>query len=121
MSRASVLVAVASLVVASGAAAADAARGRTLYETRCFVCHGVDANRIGPAHAGVFGRRAGAVPGYDYSPALRAATIVWDARTLDAWLADPERTIPGQKMGVSIGNAEDRADLIAYLRSLPAR
>ena len=96
----------------------DAARGAQLYEARCGGCHGADANRVGPAHRGVFGRRAGAVPGFDYSPALRASRLIWDARTLDAWLADPEATIPGQAMGYRVGDARDRADLIAYLREL---
>jgi len=61
---------------------------------------------------------AGAAAGFDYSPALRASRIVWDDRTLDAWLADPERTIPGQAMGYRVDDARDRADLIAYLRHL---
>lgn len=101
-----------------GDTAGDAARGAQLYEPRCGGCHSADANRIGPAHRGVFGRRAGTVAGFDYSPALRASTLVWDARTLDAWLADPERTIPGQSMGYRVDDARDRADLIAYLRDL---
>lgn len=96
----------------------DAARGAQLYEARCGGCHGADANRVGPAHRGVFGRRAGTATGFDYSPALRASRLVWDARTLDAWLADPERTIPGQAMGYRVDDARDRADLIAYLREL---
>jgi cytochrome c len=101
-----------------GETAGDAARGARLYEARCSGCHSADANRVGPAHRGVFGRRAGAAAGFDYSPALRASRIVWDDRTLDAWLADPERTIPGQAMGYRVDDARDRADLIAYLRHL---
>lgn len=58
------------------------------------------------------------MPGFDYSPALRASRIVWSAQTLDAWLADPERLIPGQRMNYSVPQAADRADLIAYLRAL---
>lgn len=96
----------------------DDARGARLYESRCGGCHSADANRTGPAHRGIFGRRAGTVPGFDYSPALRASRLVWDARTLEAWLADPERTIPGQAMGYRVDDARDRADLIAYLRDL---
>jgi cytochrome c len=101
-----------------GEAAGDAARGARLYERRCGGCHSVDANRVGPAHRGIFGRRAGTAAGFDYSPALRASRLVWNARTLDAWLADPERTIPGQAMGFRVDDVEDRADLIAYLRQL---
>ncbi|MEW5880584.1 MAG: c-type cytochrome [Pseudomonadota bacterium] len=96
----------------------DAVRGAQLYEARCGGCHSADASRVGPAHRGVFGRRAGTAAGFDYSPALRASRLVWDARTLDAWLADPERTIPGQAMGYRVDDARDRADLIAHLREL---
>jgi cytochrome c len=103
-------------LAAASAQAADAQRGKALYETRCIACHSIDANRVGPAHRGVFGRKAGAAKDFDYSPALRKASVVWDARTLDLWLADPERLIPGQRMGYSVSEAADRADLIAYLR-----
>jgi cytochrome c len=103
-------------LAAASAQAADAQRGKVLYETRCIACHSIDANRIGPAHRGVFGRKAGAAKGFEYSPALRKASVVWDARTLDLWLADPERLIPGQRMGYSVSEAADRADLITYLR-----
>lgn len=94
----------------------DPARGAQLYETRCGGCHSVDSHRIGPLHKGVFGRRAGGAAGFDYSPALRSSRLVWNERSLDDWLADPERTIPGQGMGFRVEQPQDRADLIAYLR-----
>ena len=101
---------------AQGAQPGDAQRGRELYESRCIACHSFDANRVGPLHRGVFGRRAGSVSDYDYSPALKKAGITWSERTLDAWLADPEKTVPGQKMGYRVEVPADRVDLIAYLR-----
>ena len=107
--------------IACVAHGADAERGRMLYDSRCIGCHSLDANRVGPAHRGVFGRKAGAAEDYDYSPALRNARLVWDARTLDRWLADPERLVPGQRMGYSVAEPADRADLIAYLREQSAR
>lgn len=114
--------AAALLLVAAGAqaqpAGGDAARGRTLYESRCIACHSADAHRVGPAHKGVVGRKAGGAAGYDYSPALAASKVRWDARTLEAWLTDPERLIPGQKMGYRVEAQQDRTDLIAYLASL---
>jgi cytochrome c len=97
----------------------DAGRGQSLYESRCTACHSVDQNRVGPAHQGVFGRRAGQAPGYVYSSALKSSRLVWSDKTLEAWLANPERLIPGQKMGYSVTEAKDRADLIAYLKQLP--
>ena len=66
-------------------------------------------------HRGVFGRRAGSAAGYDYSPALKAAAIVWDAASLDAWLTNPEALVPGQRMGYSVPEARDRDDLLAFL------
>jgi len=107
--------------IACVAHGADAERGRMLYDSRCAGCHSLDANRVGPAHRGVFGRQAGAAQDYDYSPALRNAHLVWDARTLDRWLANPEQVVPGQRMGYSVAEAADRADLIAYLREQSAR
>jgi cytochrome c len=96
---------------------ADAARGKQLYESRCIGCHSIDENRVGPAHKGVFGRKAGAVKGYDYSPALKSSKVLWNERTLDRWLAGPEAVIPGQRMGFSVPAQADRADIIEYLRT----
>jgi cytochrome c len=97
--------------------AADATRGGELYESRCSGCHSLDHDRIGPRHRGVVGRKAGSVAGFDYSPALRGSRIVWDAQTLDAWLAAPERLIPGQRMNYSVPGPADRAALIDYLKA----
>ena len=94
----------------------DPQRGAALYEARCGGCHSLDANRIGPLHQGVFGRRAGSVADYGYSDALRASIIVWNEHTLDAWLRDPQALIPGQKMGYALQSAAERADIIAWLR-----
>jgi cytochrome c len=106
-----------AIVATSAASAADVARGRELYESRCIGCHSIEANRVGPAHRGLFGRRAGGVKDFEYSPALAGATLLWDERTLDRWLANPEQLLPGQRMNYSVPESVDRADLIAYLRS----
>jgi cytochrome c len=99
--------------------AADATRGKELYESRCAGCHSLDQDRIGPRHRGLIGRKAGAVPGFEYSSALRASRIVWSSQTLDAWLSNPERLIPGQRMNYSVADAADRAALVAYLEAEP--
>jgi cytochrome c len=117
---AALLAGIAALV-AGTVSAGDAARGKTLYESRCIACHSLDANRVGPRHRGVYGRRAGAIADYDYSAALKGAKIVWTDEALERWLADPERVAPGQKMGYSIGERVDRDDVIAYLKSPAAR
>ena len=107
-----------ALAAMPAAAGQDAGRGELLYEQRCSACHSLDADRTGPHHRGVFGRRAGSVGGFAYSSALQRANIVWDRDTLDAWLGNPEVLIPGQRMGYSVENATDRDDIIAYLRQV---
>ena len=108
-----------SLIVATPAfGAGDAQHGASLYRSRCQSCHSVDDNEIGPRHRGVFNRRAGAVPDYAYSKALRHTQIVWTAQNLDRWLTNPEALIPGQQMNINVRDAHDRRDLIAYLMQL---
>jgi cytochrome c len=117
--RHSTIVALAGLAWLGGVqAAGDAQRGEQVYESRCGGCHAVESDRVGPRHAGVFGRRAGSVKGFDYSDALAKSRVVWDEATLTRWLADPEAVIPGQRMGYRLGDAAARADVVAYLRTL---
>jgi cytochrome c len=108
----------AAFTVSADDAAGDAAHGKEIYESRCFACHSVDANRVGPMHMGVFGRKAGSIADYDYSKAVKKSKVVWNDKTLDRWLTDPEKLIPGQKMGFQVSEAKDRADIIAYLKTL---
>lgn len=113
-----IAVILAGLLLAWPAGAADADRGGRLWQARCFACHGLDAHRVGPKHRGLFGRQAGTAPGYAYSKALALSGIVWNEDALDRWLGDPSGFIPGSKMGFRVVDPDDRADLIAYLRSL---
>lgn len=96
----------------------DALRGKVLYEARCSACHSAGENRVGPLHAGVLGRKAGGVKDYDYSDALRQSRVVWSRVTLQQWLTDPEKLIPGQKMGYRLEQAQDRADIAWFLATL---
>ncbi len=96
----------------------DAVRGQALYAAQCTACHAVDAHKTGPAHRGVFGRRVGSAPGYRYSDEVAASRLRWTAQTLNAWLADPDDLVPGQRMGVQVIDAGERADLIAWLATL---
>ena len=111
-----------ALAVGAGAMAAaadgDAVHGEELYNSRCVACHSPDANRVGPRHRGVVGRRAGSVADFNYSKALKGSDVVWDEQTLDRWLANPEAFIPGQRMNFRVSQPEDRADLIAFLKTL---
>jgi cytochrome c len=92
----------------------DAARGQAAYQA-CTGCHSIDDNDVGPRHRGVIGRRAGSLPDYSYSAALRGSQIVWDAATLDRWLTGPQNLVPGTKMYFSLPDPQMRADIIAYL------
>jgi cytochrome c len=96
-------------------ASGDAAHGATIYHD-CMICHSLDKNSIGPKHRDVFGRKAGSVPDYNYSAALKSSNIVWDETTLDQWLTNPQALVPGTKMMYSVADTKDRADLIAFLK-----
>jgi nitrite reductase (NO-forming) len=95
----------------------DAAAGRQVFR-KCQACHSLEPgkNVLGPSLAGVMGRKAGSVEGYNYSPAMKQANLVWDQKTLDAYLADPGKTVPGNKMPFpGLKTDHDRADVIAFL------
>jgi cytochrome c len=111
------------LIVASAALAAaamgaapsgDPATGRTLYQA-CTGCHSLDENDVGPKHRGVVGRKAGTVPGYAYSAALKGSGLIFTPVNLDIWLTNPQKLVPGAKMYFSVANPKQRADIIAYL------
>lgn len=107
------------LLLASVACAEDQiARGERLYQERCGACHSLDEHGAGPKHRGLLGRKAGTQPGFDYSAALIASTIVWSPPTLERWIADPNALVPGNKMLVQLANdPADRAAIVAYLMS----
>ena len=113
--------ALGGFVLAGAASAApDAAalkRGEEIY-ARCAACHAIDTNRTGPQHCGLFGRKAGTAPGFEgYSKAMRASGIVWDERTLNVFLQDPMKAVPGTAMGYAgVKDDKERAELIAWLR-----
>lgn len=92
----------------------DPVRGKSVYQG-CTGCHSLDEDDVGPHHRGVVGRAAGSISGYAYSPALKNSHIVWDRNTLDRWLSDPQAMVPGAKMFFAVPNAQDRADVIAFL------
>jgi cytochrome c len=105
------------LVAAAGAGAALPSRGEQLYG-RCLACHSIEQHRTGPAHCGLFGRKAGSAPGFaHYSQALRRSGIVWDERSLDRFLADPMGAVPGTNMTyLGVNDARERAELIAWMK-----
>jgi cytochrome c len=94
--------------------AGDPVVGARIYQT-CMGCHSLDENDVGPRHRGVVGRKAGTVPGYAYSAALKRSGIVWTPDQLNRWLSGPQALVPGAKMYFSVANPRNRADIIAYL------
>jgi cytochrome c len=97
----------------------NAMRGQRDFRA-CASCHSLepDRNMTGPSLAGLFGRKAGSLPTFErYSDALKSSGIIWDDRSLDGWLTDPERMVPDNEMPFDgIKNPADRADLLAFLK-----
>jgi len=110
-----------SLIALTGAAQAqDTTRGAALY-VECASCHSFDnaAEELGPGLGGLFGRPAGSLENFYFSPALARSGITWNADTLNAFIADPQAAVPLNRMPYSgLPDAEARADLIAYLMEM---
>src|SRR5262249_31654980 len=101
----------------SEATGGDAAAGRQVFR-KCQACHSMEPgkNMLGPSLAGLLGRKAGSESGYNYSSAMKQENITWDAKTLDAYLADPQKSVPGNKMPFpGLKTDHDRADIIAFV------
>lgn len=93
--------------------------GATLFKRQCGVCHTAGAgepNRQGPNLHGVVGRTAGKLEGFRYSPALAASDLQWNAATLDAWLVDSARLVPGSVMPYRQANPAIRGAIIDWLK-----
>ena len=96
-------------------------RGEIVFES-CKTCHSInrsEANMVGPSLFGVFGRKSGQVEGFRYSPALKKSNITWSLKNLDAYISDPQKMIPGNRMPFDgISSTSDRADLLAYMQKV---
>jgi cytochrome c len=122
----SALAVLASFVITpqSFAVEGNAARGQRVFGT-CAACHSLrpDQNMTGPSLAGVWHRKAGTLESFSrYSPALKSANIVWNDKTLDDWITDPQHVVPGNQMTFpGIKDATQRADLLAFLKEATQR
>jgi cytochrome c len=117
-----IVVAATATTPGADAAAADAERGESVFRKACAVCHAVAAghHKEGPSLHGVFGRPAGSAPSFRRYKGLRGVDLVWDEETLDRWLADPRGFLGGgdSSMTFKLERAQDRADVIAYLKTI---
>ena len=117
-----VLATLAAAPAQKAMAAGDAAHGKRLFQDRCGLCHmgapGDGDGGQGPNLNGVVGRRAGSLPDFGYTAALKAYGESWTADRLQTFLAGPQKLVPGTAMPVAVANPKDRADLVAYLASL---
>jgi cytochrome c len=94
----------------------DAMRGKAVFEKRCIGCHALETDREGPRLAGVYGRKAGSVAGFAYSAGLKNSGITWTDATLEKWLTDPDLVVKDNNMSIGVPKAEERRDLIAFLK-----
>jgi cytochrome c len=100
----------------SGATTGDPQRGSELFQKRCGGCHSLDKNKEGPRLGNVFGRKAGTIATFKYSDSLRSAQVVWNEASLDKWLIDTDSVVPDNDMDFHVSKADERADIIQFLR-----
>jgi cytochrome c len=94
----------------------NAAEGKAVFEKRCTGCHAMAVDREGPRLAGVYSRRAGSIAGFAYSAGLRNSDVTWNDATLEKWLSDPDLMVTDNNMSFSVPKAEERRNLIAFLK-----
>ena len=120
-----IIAATLSVVLTSAAAAAlaqsgDAARGERLFNQQCKICHTVDKggrNGVGPNLFGLFGSKAAAVEGFQFSEAMKTSGITWNDKTVAEYLKDPKGRVPNGKMVYAgLKQREQVDDMIAYLK-----
>jgi cytochrome c len=105
------------LIEAASAVPGDASNGKLVFEKRCTGCHAMEEDREGPRLAGVYGRRAGSVPGFTYSDGLKNSGLIWTDAKLEKWLSGPDQLVPDTLMDFYVPKAAERRDLIAYFKS----
>jgi len=116
--------AVLSLMASGALAGADsmeAAAGKQVFSHHCHACHSEDPSRntFGPSLVGVYERKAGALPRFAYSTALKESGLIWSEENLRRWVADNEALVPGTRMRhVAITDVAEQNYLIAFLKTL---
>ena len=110
-----------SVLFLPAAAFAQDEAGMLLFNNACRTCHTLDPgdNRLGPTLHAIMGRKAGSLPDYPYSPAMKGSPLVWDEASLDRFIENPEAAVPGNNMKpyAGIASPEERGSIIAYLKA----
>ncbi len=103
--------------VASAAVSGDVAAGKLVFR-KCQACHSLEPgkNGLGPSLAGIVGKKSGGAPNFNYSPAMKGSNLTWDVATLNTYLSDPQKLVPGNKMPFpGLKTENERNAVIAYL------
>ena len=116
LTRMTIAAAAALAVSGPSLADGDVGKGKAIF-TLCASCH-TPSGGLGPSLVGAFGRKAGSLPGFSYSKAMVAYGVTWSDATLDTFLADPGKAVPGTSMPINVASPQDRQDVIAYLKTL---
>lgn len=97
----------------------DAKRGQDVFAKRCSGCHSLDNDKEGPRLRRIYGKKAATLSTtFNYSEALKNSNVTWDAPSLDQWMADAEKIVPNSDMFFRLPRANERADVVAFLKSL---
>lgn len=109
-----------TMIAGAALADGDAAKGQQVFQ-QCAACHSIESGvtLMGPSLAGIVGREAGSVAGFNYSDVMAKASFEWSEEKLDAYIADPGGEVPGNRMPFGgMRGDQDRADVVAYLKTL---
>src|ERR1700680_1838706 len=100
----------------NGVKTGDPQRGKELFEKRCGGCHSLDKDKEGPRLGNVYGRKAGSIQTFKYSDSLKSAQVIWNDSLLDKWLTNTDAVVPDNDMDFHVPKADERADIIQFLR-----
>ena len=104
------------LTLSNAGRAQTSGSGKELFQNRCGGCHALDRDKEGPRLHGVYARTAGSIDSFLYSEALKKSKIVWTEETLDRWLTNTEKLVPGNDMTFHVEKADQRREIIAFLK-----
>jgi cytochrome c len=107
---------IAAVTLSNAGRAQTPGSGKELFEKRCGGCHALDRDKEGPRLHGVYGRAAGSMDSFQYSEALRKSKVVWTEATLERWLTTTEELVPDNDMTFRVEKADERREIIAFLK-----